>query len=251
MMLLSKWPVFYFVCLVMSSTLLLANEIATDPSKENALKTFIMSLAETQKAIPEDRRKLLEDAATKIRSTQTDRGSVELVFVCTHNSRRSQLAQIWAAIAAEQVGLKSVHSFSCGTEATACNARTIAALERAGLEFNKTGFNKTDDDTNPVYQLVDDIRLTNDNRSSKVELFSKAFDHSSLPKDGFIAMMCCDHADKNCPVVQGASQRISLWYVDPKVSDDRPDEAIVYDERCRQIAAEMFLLMQYVAKDRF
>ena len=240
MMYLPRWSVIYFVCLATSNALLMANEIATDSSNRTALKIFIESLDATQKAIPQDRRELLEDAATKIRSTQTDRGSVELVFVCTHNSRRSQLAQIWAAIAAEQIGLTSVRSFSCGTEATACNARTIAVLNRAGLGFNKTG-----DDSNPVYQLVDD------KRSQKVELFSKVFDHPSLPKDGFIALMCCDHADKNCPVVQGASQRISLWYVDPKVSDDRPDEAIVYDERCRQIAAEMFLMMQYVATDRF
>ena len=77
------------------------------------------------------------------------------------------------------------------------------ALDRAGLRFTKTS-----DEANPVYALT--LR----NSQSKIELFSKAFDHPSLPKDKFFAMMCCDDADNNCPSIQGAIQRFRLSFVD-------------------------------------
>jgi len=228
-----------FAFIFVNERALIAEQTSRYEAQETTLVTYLKSLNETQQAISEERQQLLQGAALEIRKAIADRGSVDLIFVCTHNSRRSQLAQIWAALAAEQFGLKSVCCFSCGTEATACNARTIAALERAGLRFTKTG-----DEANPVYHLA------TEDRSSNIDLFSKVFEHPSLPKNEFVAMMCCDHADKNCPNIRGASYRIPLWYVDPKVSDDRSDEAMVYDERCRQIAAEMFLLMKLVGLDR-
>jgi len=58
-----------------------------------------------------------------------------------------------------------------------------------------------------------------------------------------VALMCCDDADQSCPHVPGALARIALHYVDPKVSDDRADEAATYDARSQQIASEMFYLI--------
>ncbi|MDZ4849802.1 MAG: protein-tyrosine-phosphatase [Pirellulaceae bacterium] len=199
--------------------------------------------------VSESRRELIEGAAAQIRKIYADRGSADLVFVCTHNSRRSQFGQVWAAIAAANYGLK-IQCHSCGTEATACNERTISALERAGLSFSKddvanpaVSLTLSSGHANPVYSLV--LAAP----QAKLRLFSKAFGHPSLPQKNFVALMCCDDADKNCPVVNGAIARIPLWYVDPKASDGKPDEATVYDGRCKQIAAEMFYLMQLVAKD--
>lgn len=216
-----------------------ANEGNHNQPDKAMMKNYWTDLEKARENLPEDRKKLLLDASAGIRTIAQDRGSVDLIFVCTHNSRRSQLSQWWATLAAERLGLESVHCYSCGTEATACNPRTIACLERAGAAFTKAS-----ETANPVYSF------TSHSSESRIELFSKAFDHPSLPKKGFVAMMCCDHADKNCPNILGAIERVPLWYVDPKVSDDQPEESSVYDARCKQIATEMLELMTMVAQVR-
>ena len=207
--------------------------------EKQVLISYSVKAIDGRRLIPADRRVLLSNAASGIRKALGDHGTVDLVFVCTHNSRRSQLAQVWAAIAASHYQLDRVRSHSCGTETTACNTRTVAALERAGLKISHSG-----DEQNPFYSMVYAAELP------PIVLFSKAFEHVSLPKDHFIAMMCCDHADQNCPNIPSAIQRVPLSYVDPKISDDRDDEAEVYDERCLQIATEMFEMMKLVAQNR-
>ena len=58
--------------------------------------------------------------------------------------------------------------------------------------------------------------------------------------------MTCSDADQNCPVVLGAEKRISLPYVDPKISDGTPEESKVYDERCLQIAIEQLYVFSKI-----
>lgn len=218
---------------------LAAESPRTSTWEKDSLMKYAAKAIESRHAIPAERIELLSKAASGVRRAIADHGSVDLVFVCTHNSRRSQFAQVWAAIAAWHYQLASVRSHSCGTETTACNIRTIAALERAGLYVSTSG-----DQKNPFYSMAFEAGLP------PVVLFSKAFGHDSLPKQNFVAMMCCDHADENCPVVSGAIQRVRLSYVDPKVSDDTTDEAKVYDARCLQIASEMMELMRLISRDR-
>ncbi|MCB0818945.1 MAG: protein-tyrosine-phosphatase, partial [Flavobacteriales bacterium] len=67
------------------------------------------------------------------------------------------------------------------------------------------------------------------------------------PQKGFCAVMTCSEADANCPIVRGALDRVSLPYVDPKEADDTPEEAARYDERCLQIATELWYVMQQAA----
>ena len=226
----------FFTLFAIDSKSTLAESSKKPESKEPNLLSYTMKLDDNESSIPSDRRAMLVDAASGIRKALADKGSVNLVFVCTHNSRRSQFSQAWATIAADHFHLNGIRNHSCGTAATACNARTVAALERAGLKITHSGA-----ETNPIYSVTFDA-----DRPPFV-LFSKAFDDPSLPKKDFFAMMCCDDADQNCPHIPGAIQRVPLFYVDPKVSDDRPNEAEVYDERSLQIATEMFALMKLVA----
>ena len=162
--------------------------------------------------------------STKIQAQQP----INLTFICTHNSRRSHLGQVWAQVAAAYFGIKNVSSFSGGTEATACNYRTIAAFERAGLKINKLS-----EKENPVYE----IRF--DELTAPIVAFSKVYDQAPNPSRGFAAIMTCDHAEANCPFIPGAEKRLPIMYIDPKVADDTPDEVATYDARCRQIATEM------------
>ena len=58
--------------------------------------------------------------------------------------------------------------------------------------------------------------------------------------------MTCSDTDQNCPFIPGASLRIPITYEDPKEADGTDYESVRYDERCKQIATEMFYLMSQV-----
>lgn len=178
--------------------------------------------------ISADRKAVLQPLVEYLKEKIKSQQPINLTFICTHNSRRSHLGQVWAQVAAAYFGVKNVYCFSGGTETTACNPRTIAAFERAGLKVTKT----TESD-NPVYE----IRF--DDSAQPIIAFSKVYDQASNPDQGFAAIMTCDHAEANCPFILGAEKRLPIMYIDPKVSDDTPAESSTYDARCRQIATEM------------
>ncbi|MFN8348604.1 MAG: protein-tyrosine-phosphatase [Spirosomataceae bacterium] len=175
-----------------------------------------------------ERQAVLQPLAEYIKSKTAAQQPVNLTFICTHNSRRSHLGQVWAQVAAAYFNVSRVHCFSGGTEATACNPRTVATFRRAGLEVTKTA-----DSENPVYE----IRF--DESSQPIMAFSKIYDQAPNPDRGFAAIMTCDHAEANCPFIPGAEKRLPIMYVDPKAADDTREESAVYDARCRQIATEM------------
>lgn len=201
------------------------------------LRPYVAGVAGEFGGISVGRKAVLDEAAAFVASGLKEGGEARLTFICTHNSRRSHLAQVWAQVAARYYGIEGVRTFSGGTEATACNIRTVRALRRAGLSVaDLTGGD------NPVY-LVQYAE-----GAPAIRAFSKVYDAEGNPKEGFAAMMCCDHADEACPLVRGASGRFSVHYVDPKKGDGTPGEGAGYDERCRQIAGEMFYLMSRVKK---
>lgn len=182
--------------------------------------------------IPEERKKQLAEISNTLRGRQPGQ-SAKLTFICTHNSRRSHLSQLWAQAAATFYGIDNIETFSGGTEATACNFRTVNAMRRAGFSV----VNPTPADPNPRYQIQ------YSNRHAPLTAFSKVFDSDGNPDKNFLAIMTCSHADKNCPIVRGATKRFAIPYLDPKASDDSAQEGYTYDARCRQIAREMLYLM--------
>ncbi len=201
------------------------------------LEAYVAYVVKAMGDVPEDRKKLLDPIAKSIASELKSHERTAVIFVCTHNSRRSQFSQVWARVAATHFGLQGVRFASGGVEVTAANIRTVHALRRAGLAVKAT--TKGD---NPIYAVT--------TRGDQVgcNIFSKIYSDSSNPLKKFVAVMCCGDADKRCPVVKGAVSRFALQYVDPKSSDDTPLENATYDERCRQIATEMFYLVSQVKK---
>lgn len=188
--------------------------------------------------IPEGRKALLESLAEYVKGRIKNSDTVRLVFICTHNSRRSHLAQIWAHTAATYYGIPRIETYSGGTEATAFNPRAVAALERAGFSISTS-----EQSANPIYL----VRYNNE--MAPTEAFSKQYSQEPNPKDGFCAVMTCSEADQGCPVVLGADQRFAIPYVDPKESDGTDHETKTYDERCRQICSEMFYVFSLVNAD--
>lgn len=162
---------------------------------------------------------------TKLRAGEP----AKLTFICTHNSRRSHLSQIWAHVAALYYGLNGVETYSGGTEATAFNPRAVTALRQCGLRI------EADDEraANPHYSVRSSDSLPT------LSCFSKVFDQPPNPTTGYCAVMTCSQADEACPVVFGCELRLPIRYEDPKVADNTPHEAERYAERSRQICREM------------
>jgi arsenate reductase len=199
------------------------------------LQPYVKEVARETESVPAERKEVLNaivaDIATLLRAGKP----ADLTFICTHNSRRSHMSQIWAETAAYYYGLHGVRTFSGGTQATACNCRTVAAMRRVGfnIEDATTG-------DNPVYL----VRYAADRPA--IRAYSKLYNADSNPKKDFIALMTCSVADKTCPVVQGAMARHAIHYADPRLCDDTPTETAAYNGRCREIAQEMFYIMSHV-----
>jgi hypothetical protein len=147
------------------------------------------------------------------------------------------MAQVLSQIASYYYNIDSVFTFSGGTEQTRVNINAIDALNRTGIEIYSN--NQGD---NPLRY----VRVGN--KINPWVIFSKKYTDATNPKHNFAAVMVCSEADKACPFVEGAESRIGLPYQDPKEFDNTPLKEAKYDERCRQIAREMFYIMDFVSK---
>ena len=200
------------------------------------LKQYLIEATTRFEAIPSDRKVELAKVADYIRERLSKSEPAKLTFICTHNSRRSHLSQIWAQVAADYYGLSGIETYSGGTEATAFNPRAVAALRRSGLKI------VADDPTatNPRYSV-----LSSDSSVPQV-CFSKEYSAPPNPSQGYCAVMTCSQADDACPLVMGCDLRMPIRYEDPKVADDTQFEAERYDERSAQICSEMLFMMSCV-----
>ncbi|MFH5805979.1 protein-tyrosine-phosphatase [Alienimonas sp. DA493] len=198
------------------------------PDLAPPLRTYVVARVAEFDQIPAARKAQLEELAAHVRERREAGAPVRLTFICTHNSRRSHLGQLWAAVAAEAYGVEEVETFSGGTEATAFNPRAVAALQRAGFQIESDGAA-----TNPRYAVT-----LGETLPASV-CFSKKYDEAPNPRSDFAAVMVCTDADEACPIVPGAAARFALPYEDPKIADDTPAEAERYDERTAQIGREM------------
>lgn len=179
-----------------------------------------------------------QDALRPLIGWVQQRGAADVIFVCTHNSRRSHIAQLWAQAAAHALGVDQVTTWSGGTEATAFNPRAVQMMRQAG--FRLAGAPGAAG--NVRYAVSYGAGL------SEQVAFSKVYSDPANPQEGFAAVMVCDSADEACPVVSGAALRVSLPFVDPKRSDDTPAEEQTYAESGREIGQVMAWLMGQAAK---
>jgi len=185
--------------------------------------------------IPVERKEALQQVSQYICRSLASGDPARLTFICTHNSRRSHMGQLWALASAAYYEVGNVETFSGGTEATAFNPRAVAAMERAGFEAVKGA-----ESTNPKYQ----VRLGAEYPAQIC--FSKVYYAEPNPKKDYCAIMTCAQADKSCPMVRGASVRVSVPYDDPKSADGTAAETATYDERCAQIARETLYIFSLV-----
>lgn len=178
--------------------------------------------------VSEERKLILQPLIDFIQSKQDKNEVIQLNFICTHNSRRSHLAQIWAYTMAHYYDLPNVSCFSGGTEATAIYPTVIDVLKASGFEIDYLA-----DPKNPKYVIK------HAQNEASIIAFSKRWDDASNPKDSFCAVMTCSQADADCPIIFGADKRIPIHYTDPKAYDHSPHKMEKYNKTSLKIATEM------------
>lgn len=188
------------------------------------IEKYCQNLTTNFDEISEERKQTLNNISSYIK--QKKKEITNLIYVCTHNSRRSHFGQIWATVAADFYNVHSVNTYSAGTEQTAFHSNAIEALRRIGFKIDKVK-----EEQNPKHAVSFGENQT-------IICFSKTLDHKTLPQQSFAAIMTCDDAEQNCPFLPGAEKRIATTYQDPKAFDGTSQEVEMYDERCRQIALE-------------
>jgi len=187
--------------------------------------------------IPDERKDLLIQFAGYISEKLKSNKEIPLNFICTHNSRRSHMSQIWAQTAASYFNVQKIKCYSGGTEATAFNPRAVYAVMNTGFKVEKQ-----DDSDNPVYLVYYSENL------QPVKCFSKVYSDSFNPQKDFAAIMTCSDADENCPLVFGAEARFPIKYNDPKEFDETDLEEKKYKERFEQIGTEMIFVFKNVVQ---
>lgn len=192
------------------------------------LQTLVQELENDFHLITEERKTALKQFAEEIRTGIQQFEKAEVIVICTHNSRRSHLGQIWLRLAAEKYNLP-IETFSGGTEATAFHSNMISALQEAGFKVKEISSGE-----NPRYQ----VKISAEDENNE-QLFSKVYSDKYNPQENFIAVMVCIEADGGCPFVTGSTARISLPYQDPKYADGTSAEKEAYLKTVNEIGREM------------
>lgn len=187
--------------------------------------------------ISEERKVILQPLVDFIQGKVNDQKDIRLNLICTHNSRRSHLSQVWAQTAAAHYGIKNVFCYSGGTEATAMFPVAAKTLSNQGFQIQTIA-----EGSNPVYAIK------NGENAAPIIGFSKTFDAEFNPQSEFAAILTCSSADQGCPFIAGAEKRIPVMYEDPKAFDNTPQQAEKYEERSLQIATEMNYVFSLIKK---
>lgn len=194
-----------------------------------SIKAYCDSLTKDFSKIPTQRKEILEKITQYIAKKNTLNKSINLVYICTHNSRRSHFGQVWAHVASKYYGISNVNTYSGGTEATAFNINAINALKRVGFDVKPINIEKNST-----------FHISFNEKENPIVCFSKVYDDPKNPQSEFAAIMTCSDAEENCPFIPGVELRIGTTYDDPKEFDNTPLQDAKYDERCKQIALETF-----------
>jgi arsenate reductase (thioredoxin) len=201
------------------------------------IETYCKSLEQDFKLLQSERAQSLREIAEHLFSQRKKNATATLIYICTHNSRRSHFGQVWAQIAAAYYGITAIESYSGGTEATAFHPNAVSALERVGFVSERLS-----EETNPHYL----VHFSSD--ALPCLCYSKIYSDAANPQSDFTAVMMCSDADENCPVIFGAAFRRSTPYADPKAFDGTLQESQAYDERCREIARDTLYLFFHLKK---
>ena len=105
-------------------------------------------------------------------------GRLKILFLCTGNSCRSQMAEGWARTLKSDV----IEPYSAGIEKHGLNPRAVDVMQEAGVDISSQRSKRVD------------------------ELGSVVFD---------CVVTVCGHADEHCPTFSGAPRVVHVGFDDP------------------------------------
>ena len=112
---------------------------------------------------------------------------MKVLFLCTGNSCRSQMAEGWARALKGDV----IEAYSAGIEKHGMNPHALKVMAEAGVDISKQ-YSKTTAEIGPV------------------------------PFDCVVTV--CGHANENCPIFPGKAKKVHAGFEDPpKLTKDMPD----------------------------
>lgn len=207
----------------------MSNQNALFPEIEQLLLSFNFE------KITAERKIILQSLIDFIQFKTDNQKDIRLNFICTHNSRRSHLSQVWAQTVAHYYQIKNVFCYSGGTEATALFPTVVETFENSGFKIEKLS-----QENNPIYA----IKFA----PNKMPIigFSKTYDDNFNPESEFAAILTCSQADSGCPFIAGAEKRIPITFEDPKAFDNTPAQTEKYQQRSLQIATEMLYVFSQI-----
>lgn len=186
--------------------------------------------------ILDERKAILHELIEFIQEKVSNNQEIRIHFICTHNSRRSHLSQVWAQTLAYYFSITNVFCYSGGTESTALFKMVAETLQNSGFKIQMLS-----EGNNPIYSIK-----YSENEHPIIG-FSKKLDADFNPKSKFVAIMTCSQADADCPFIAGAEKRIPINYEDPKAFDNTPQQVEKYNERSLQIATELFYVFSKIS----
>lgn len=189
-------------------------------------------------SIAPERKQVLDDMTAYFKNLMSERReAINICIICTHNSRRSQLAQVWATAIASYFGLENFKFYSGGTEVTAMHPNVAAVLKTKGFEIQKKN-----DSANPHY------RISFGDEEPPFHCYSKRYSEIASEIEPFTALMTCAHADQNCPYIPEAQKRFSWTFEDPGKADNTSSALKAYNECSKMIASELHYIFKELAK---
>jgi arsenate reductase len=124
---------------------------------------------------------------------------IKILFLCTGNSCRSQMAEGWA----RHLKPNEIEAYSAGIEKHGLNPLAVKVMAEAGVDIGDHA-SKTID-----------------------ELPARDFDY---------VITLCGHANETCPFFSGGAKKVHVGFVDPpELAKDAPSEedALVHYRRVR------------------
>ncbi len=102
----------------------------------------------------------------------------KILFLCTGNSCRSQMAEGWA----RHLKSEEFDAYSAGTSPHGMNASAIKVMKEVGIDI-----------TTQHSKHIDELK--------------------GVPLDYVVTV--CDHANETCPVLPGSSKKVHVGFDDP------------------------------------
>ncbi len=133
-----------------------------------------------------------------------------VLFICSHNSSRSQMAE--GLINHDLAG--KFEAFSAGTEPSFVNPRAIAVMKEVGIDISR-------------------------NRSKGLDEFDgQKFDY---------VITLCSQADEACPVFFGGTKKIHMGFPDPTATTGNEQEKIAAFRKARDQIRKQ--IVEFLSKD--